>query len=60
MIFAYHSPSTSAVPAYLRKEGRGMQADKTFSWSSSYFVFSLQEEVSRSFTGLPNEDRPGV
>lgn len=24
MIFAYHSPSTSAVPAYLRKEGRGV------------------------------------
>lgn len=49
----------SVVPAYLKKEVVQKQI-KMLSWSSSHFIFSLQEEVSRSFLGLPNEDRPGV
>lgn len=62
MIFAYHSSSSSVVPAYLREEGSGTQADKNIllEFKLFHFFLSLQEEVSRSFPGLPNEDRPGV
>lgn len=39
MIFAYHSSSTSVVPAYLREEGSGTQADKNILLEFKLFHF---------------------